>query len=67
MNDKPPLKNIYKKSLAIELIKLGHDLHHTMCNRDNPKFQVYVFRHDEKLIRDLVEATKKTKRKAHKQ
>lgn len=47
------LKNIYKKSLAIELIKRGHDLHHSMRNRDNPKYQVWVFEHTEQLSRDL--------------
>ncbi|PGM60054.1 hypothetical protein CN947_18960 [Bacillus cereus] len=43
MKEKPPMKNIYKKSLAIELIKLNHDLHHTMRNWNNTKYQVFVF------------------------
>ncbi|MFF2175119.1 hypothetical protein ACFVT8_01430 [Lysinibacillus sp. NPDC058147] len=31
------MKNIYKKSLAIELIKQGHDLSHTMrCTHKGP-------------------------------
>ncbi|MCK2020792.1 hypothetical protein [Peribacillus frigoritolerans] len=51
------LKNIYKKSLAIELIR-GHDLHHTMRNRENPKYQVFVFPHTDELIKDLLELTK---------
>jgi hypothetical protein len=53
------LKNIYKKSLAIELIKRGHDLHHTMRNRENPKYQVFVFPHTDELIKDLLELTKR--------
>ncbi|MFE4706808.1 hypothetical protein [Peribacillus simplex] len=39
------LKNIHKKSLAIELIKREHDLHHTIPNRNNKKYQVFVFPH----------------------
>ncbi|MGE7903438.1 hypothetical protein ACQKNS_03440 [Peribacillus sp. NPDC094092] len=53
------LKNIYKKSLAIELIKRGHDLHHTMPNRNNRKYQVFVFPHTDELIKDLLELTKR--------
>ncbi|MDQ0242608.1 hypothetical protein J2S09_000144 [Bacillus fengqiuensis] len=52
--EKPNLKNIYKKSLAIELIKKGHDLHHTMRNRNNPKYQVFTFVETPGLIEDLV-------------
>ena len=51
-------KNIYKKSLAIELIKRGHNFHHSMRNRKKPEFQVYVFEATEELIRDMVEVTK---------
>ena len=51
-------KNIYKKSLAIELIKRGHDFSHSMRNRNNPKYQVYVFKTTEQLIKDMVEVTK---------
>ena len=34
------LKNVYKKSLAIQLFMRGHNLDHTMRNKRNPKFQV---------------------------
>ncbi|MDQ0999768.1 hypothetical protein QFZ28_000168 [Neobacillus niacini] len=51
--EKPMLKNIYKKSMAIELIKMGNDLHHTMRNRENPKYQVFVLIHTDKLDRDI--------------
>lgn len=51
------MKNIYKKSLAMELIRYGHDLHHTMRNRSNEKYQVFVFEQTPELIRDLLEIT----------
>lgn len=54
MKEKPPLKNIYKKTIAIELIKMGHDLHHTMRNRKDERFQVYVFVETPELIRDML-------------
>lgn len=50
-------KNIYKKSLAMDLIRMGHDLHHTMRNRDNSKYQVFVFMDTPELIRDLLMLT----------
>ena len=53
MKEKPPLKNIYK-TIAIELIKMGHDLHHTMRNRKDERFQVYVFVQTPELIRDML-------------
>lgn len=52
------LKNIYKKSLAMALIRLGHDLHHTMRNRENPKYQVYVMVETPEMIKDLLYVTK---------
>lgn len=54
----PDKKNIYKKSLAIELIKRGHDLDHTMRNRDNSKYQVFVFTFSDELVKDLLAITK---------
>lgn len=50
-------KNIYKKSLAMDLIRMGHDLQHTMRNRDNSKYQVFVFMDTPELIRDLLKLT----------
>lgn len=52
--EKPRLKNIYKKTLAMDLIKLGHNLSHSMRNRDKPQFQVFVFYEDDKLIEDIL-------------
>jgi len=57
--EKPKLKNIYRKSLAIDLIKLGNNLSHTMRNRSNPRYQVFTFYEDEKLIRDLLYITER--------
>ena len=47
-------KNIYKKSLAIDLIKMGHDLIHTMTNKYDPRWQVFVFRDTPELVRDMI-------------
>ena len=55
--EKPKLKNIYKKSLAMDLVRKGHDIEHTMRNRENPKYQVFVFKDTPQLIRDLLELT----------
>ncbi|HFK1791172.1 TPA: hypothetical protein ACGXGE_003953 [Bacillus pacificus] len=62
MKEKPKLKNLYKKSLAIELIKRGHDLHHTMRNRNNPKYQVYVLVETPELIRDMIAIVERDER-----
>jgi hypothetical protein len=48
------MKNIYKKSLAMALVRAGHDLHHTMKNWNNPKFQVFVFVCTPEFIRDML-------------
>ncbi|MFU7590094.1 hypothetical protein ACMX9J_14315 [Priestia sp. RMT2NF4] len=50
----PKLKNIYKKTLAMDLIRMGHDLNHTMRNRNNPKYQVYVMVETPEMIRDML-------------
>jgi hypothetical protein len=48
------LKNIYKKSLFVELMKRGHDFHHSMRNKYNPKYQVYVMIDTPQLRKDMV-------------
>ena len=55
--EKLKLKNLYKKSLAMELIRMGHDLHHTMRNRRNAKYQVYVMVETPELIHDMITIT----------
>lgn len=47
------MKLIYKKSMAIELIKMGNDLEYTSRNRNDPRWQVFFFEHTEKLNEDL--------------
>ncbi|MDR6123479.1 hypothetical protein QFZ87_003076 [Bacillus sp. SLBN-46] len=54
------LKNIYKKSLFVELVKLGNDFHHSMRNKNNPKYQVFVMVDTPKLRKDLVELSGQT-------
>ncbi|WP_144660140.1 hypothetical protein [Bacillus tropicus] len=54
---KTPLKNIYKKTLAMELIKMGHDLHHTMR-----RFQVYALVETPELIRDMIAIVERDER-----
>lgn len=34
---------IYKKTLAMDLIKAGHDLEYTTRNRKNKKYQCFAF------------------------
>lgn len=51
------MKNVYKKSLAMQLIRMGHDLHHTMRNKFNPKYQVFVFEDTPELIADMIRLT----------
>nr|WP_243456307.1 hypothetical protein [Lysinibacillus fusiformis] len=51
------LKNVYKKSLAIQLFMRGHNLDHTMRNKRNPIFQVFVFTKTPKFIVDFIELT----------
>ncbi|CAK6479210.1 hypothetical protein BN1180_00382 [Peribacillus simplex] len=51
------LKNIYKKSLSMALVRAGHDIHHTMPNRNKKKYQVFVFIHTDELI--ILELTKR--------
>lgn len=43
----------------MELIKRGHNLHHTMRNRSNEKYQIYVFVETPELIRDMIEINKR--------
>ena len=52
-------KNIYKKSLAMELIMRDNNFLHSMRNRNNSKYQVWVFEHTEQLDKDIAELTGK--------
>jgi len=55
-------KNIYKKTVAMELIKKDNNFLHSMRNRENPKYQIWVFEDTPKLIDDLIEITSNTER-----
>jgi hypothetical protein len=57
--EKPRMKNIYKKTLAMDLIRLGNNFSHSMRNRDRPQYQVFVFHDDDKLIEDMLYLAKK--------
>jgi hypothetical protein len=48
------MKLVYKKSLMVELVKLGHDLEYSSSNRNNPKYQVWFFPWNEQIERDIV-------------
>lgn len=50
-------KNIYKKFLFVELVKRDNNFIHSMRNRKNKSYQIYVFEETPKLIEDLLELT----------
>lgn len=50
---------VYKKSLMVQLVKLGHELDHTERNRNNPKHQIYFFPDSEQIEKDLAMLTGK--------
>jgi hypothetical protein len=49
-----PKHLIYKKSLFVELVRLDHNFLYSTRNRENEKYQVYVFELTDRLIRDIV-------------
>lgn len=54
------IKMIYKKTLAIELVKAGHDIEYTTRNRANRKYQCYAFIDSPELRQDLARITGKS-------
>jgi hypothetical protein len=50
-------KLIYKKTLAMDLVKKGHDIDYTARDRNNGKYQVYFFEDSTSLRKDLAELT----------
>ncbi|MFY0762139.1 hypothetical protein AB1K32_25395 [Metabacillus dongyingensis] len=50
-------KLIYKKTVALNLVKLGHDLLYTAKNRSNEKYQVFFFTDTPELRKDLAMLT----------
>ncbi|MGE7916362.1 hypothetical protein [Lysinibacillus xylanilyticus] len=59
MNEIGPIKkkNVFKKSLAIELMKRQNKLLYSMLNWNKPKHRVYVFEKNFKLIADMLQPT----------
>lgn len=51
--EKKPIKVIYKKELAMDLIKRGHNFLYTTKNRNNRKYQCYMFEASSELDKDL--------------
>ncbi|PET04394.1 hypothetical protein CN505_15885 [Bacillus cereus] len=47
------IKMIYKKTLAMDLIKAGHDLEYTTRNRKNKKYQCYAFNDSPELQKSI--------------
>lgn len=50
---KAGLKLIYKKTLAMELVRCGHDLEYTARNWNNDRYQIYFFRDCAELRKDI--------------
>ncbi|MED4267333.1 hypothetical protein [Priestia megaterium] len=50
---KMPIKVIYKKALAMQLIVRNHNFLYTTRNRNNPKYQCFMFEATEELDKDL--------------
>jgi len=50
---KTPIKVIYKKQMAMDLIRAGHNLLYSTRNRNNPKYQCFMFEATEELDKDL--------------
>jgi hypothetical protein len=51
--DKKGLKLIYKKSLAMELVREGFDIEYTSRNRNDERWQVYFFEDSEELRKSI--------------
>ncbi|HDR7529727.1 TPA: hypothetical protein QCX69_000807 [Bacillus anthracis] len=49
------IKMIYKKTLAMDLIKAGHDLEYTTRNRKNKKYQCYAFEDSVELRKSIAQ------------
>ena len=52
------IKMIYKKTLAMDLIKAGHDLEYTTRNRKNKKYQCYAFEDSVQLRKSIARINK---------
>lgn len=50
MNNNQP---IFKKQLALDLIKLGNELADVTTNDRNPKYLIFYFKYTDKLKKDI--------------
>ena len=50
MNNNKP---IFKKQLALDLIKLGNELMDVTTNDRNPKYLIFYFKYTDKLKKDM--------------
>ena len=51
-------KPIFKKTLAFDLIELGNKLVDVTTNERNPKYLIFYFEENEKLLKDLKNISK---------
>lgn len=49
------VKKIFKKSIAMYLIRKGHDLKDIELNLKNNRFKVFIFMETPELLKDLTE------------
>lgn len=57
--EKPKIKVIYKKQMAMDLIREGHNFLYSTKNRNNKKYQVFMFEATEGLDKDLAKLSHK--------
>ncbi|MCM3411873.1 hypothetical protein [Metabacillus litoralis] len=55
MEEKLPVKLIYKKSLFVELVRKDNNFLYSTRNRNNERWQVYAFEDTPKLRQDIAE------------
>ncbi|WP_458106280.1 hypothetical protein [Bacillus sp. PK5-004] len=55
MEEKLPVKLIYKKTLFVELVRLDNNFLYSTRNRNNERWQVYAFQDTPKLRQDIAE------------
>lgn len=51
------IKKIFKKSVAMCLIRRGHDLKDIESNLKDNRFKVFLFEETQELLKDLTEIT----------
>lgn len=59
MKEKSPVKIIYKKRLMVELVRRDHNLLYSTKNKNNLKYQCFMFESTPELDKDLAELSGK--------